>query len=425
MSGKLFIHCPICSTENHVPADADKIIDCGACGAPVCNTKRPLNDNDIKDYQFRLEKWGKEKQIVPQAVIARHNSQIEQRRKEQSESTRLQDEIAKLKSEVDLWKTKAASLKQGATSHTNEIEKLKADIASAKDNYYQLQSANQKLAAELFTLAKDVESGAQQAEHCLRNIASEGLATFKAANVSFNQPIQARIDGLISEVSADRDSYSWKESHTETVENESILDQREAIAHSSLTSQPLEESRQFQPNEEAASSSGQNVLSSENRVSGDSVVQGQPIPTWLSEYNTLGSPPAAKKFKERYQAKKLTVPQDSLEHQRIAPDSGAPIFIEGEGIGSYWGIQSSSTQACFLLLDKERFRFNNVNCESITVCYDFNGHSKDQFKHFKVSDYILDSYKIVRSAQIIALSEQGQWKLSSRGAIEFERKPQP
>jgi hypothetical protein len=144
-------------------------------------------------------------------------------------------------------------------------------------------------------------------------------------------------------------------------------------------------------------------------------------PAWLPDYNALDSLIEARGFRKKSGATPLIVSQRTLEKQRVALDEAQPVLLPGAG--SYWCIYDKFTKIYFLLLNRETFRFNDTNYESITTCYDFNELAKQDIKLFKSNDYRLNAYQVLQPAQVVPTDENGEaWQLSLRGRLSFARK---
>lgn len=430
----LFIKCPICERENKASTGGDKkVIACSKCEAPVYDTTRPLSTADIASYQALLKQWGEKYRKSDPDRLQRQITTTKEHYQRQSEINKLEEKITELQTEVGQRKEENRYLQESydvaitqAQHHRAGLEKqkdtLQSDIESLQQAYKQTQNQYSLLQQEMAEL---IEQGKLEREKRTQYINSvlakfgDKLKEAEAAKASANSFIENAISKLRSnEFAGDQEKNNDEKDATEffddksknveetNVQPEITDDDSGNVAAISIT----------EDTDEPSVNGSYNAISTASAIA-DNAIQR---PEWIQKYNEL-TPEDARIFRENYGALRLTIPQNSLENQRVALDEAMPIFVEG--LGSYWCIQYLPTGCYFLVLDRERFKFNNSNYESITVCYNFNCLNETQLKQFNPSKYDLNIYEITQPAEVVPIAETGEWRLRSRGWLEFQEKP--
>jgi hypothetical protein len=452
----LLINCPICDSENHqsFSTGGSPIIACWQCGAPICDSNRPVIS--MSSYQDQLKQWGRKFRESNATKIETHIKGNAENRQQQIENTELRQKVIDVQAEVEdrnqkiqifqrefesqlsqqrssfqadikEWEKKYQLLKAQYESELKKHAVLQTDIENWKSNYRVLQDKHATSQSGLTSLLKIVQESNQGRDRYIETMLN-GFETkwkkFKATESKVDKSILAKISGLITNDISQYGSTEtfpdiWEKDYIEGLDN-SLVD---VSAQGENTASESSIKNETTPNDGASNipveqsskiAAFGNDLSTIGEIDIESIFQP---PLWIAQYNHL-LPSDARHFKETHNAKRFTVPQDSLENQRVTLD--APIFIEGAG--SYWCIYDTDQNAYFLVLDRERFRFNDSNYESITVCYNFNRLNQSDFKYFEASDYELNVYQINQPAQVVPIEDTGRWQLFTRGWLEFREK---
>lgn len=430
MSGNLLINCPICDRENQVSAVRDKkIIVCRNCGAPIYDTTRPANENDISSYQAILKQWGEQyRKSNPDRLQKQIESKVSQNQHEVKIAA-LNEEISRLQNEVKDWQKKCkydeeryqsalSESKSKLAALTQQYTDLQTDVSSQKRNYQQAQNQYLSLQENLINIFEDFHNRNTEKTHSVDSILIEFNAKWEevrtiesAANDSIENALRRLLpdDCVINHAD---------ESHRDG----SVLETREdPVNITDAQSVPTKESKDGSAvpsidDDFSISPVADSLESAVSDTKSEIATQG---PQWMMEYNEL-SLNEARSFRERYDARRLTISQNNLAKQRVTFDE-ITLFVDG--LGSYWCIYDAPTSSYILVLDKEKFSFNSSNYESITVCYDFNALNQSNLKDFDSSHYDLNDYKIEQPAQVVPKEEHGQWQLHQRGRLSFTEKP--
>lgn len=136
--------------------------------------------------------------------------------------------------------------------------------------------------------------------------------------------------------------------------------------------------------------------------------------SWLNEYNQTRNFDLAK---DRM-AIEVAATEDSLGDRWLAREK--PVIFE-EGTGSYWLIKTTES-AGYLVPNKQKFRFNEHNLDSIQICFDLNQAESIDPTPFDPSQFTLPQFEIVYPAHMSQTEEEGRWQLDKRGLIKFPPK---
>ncbi|MEM8503673.1 MAG: hypothetical protein AAF716_11040 [Cyanobacteria bacterium P01_D01_bin.1] len=327
------------------------------------------------------------------------------------ESDQQSQQIITLQADLDRRNQATAKLEADLNERSGQIAALKAELDD------QIQKTT-KLQVDLETTKTKCESW-EKTYADFRLTAAGFTKTLQTVYENQVKSIVAQLSHLIEDGSTDSGHSKGAEQNHQS--NDSLLQSKHQQPKNQQPSSSLPpQDKVTQPVAEKESEHPSNPSALEH-ASASHTSAAQPIvPAWLEYYNNLDSPQAARDFKNRTGAESLIVSQSSLEHQRVALGDPSPVLLKGSG--SYWRIYDDTTQKHFLLMNRETFRFNDTNYESITACYDFNDLIKSNIKLFKANDYKLNTYRIMQPAQVIPSESGEEWQLSLRGRLCFKKK---
>ena len=451
---KNMIGCLVCGNQNYCPPAApDKIINCSKCGAPVYDHTRPATVHDFKAYRDRLSDWGKqygatiEAKNKIKAQLPAHSSQqgiapLDAQVQRSSQTP----QIATLQADLETQKAKCKSLEETHVNLQADLENQKAKCKSLEEIHANLQADLENQKARCKFSEDKHDSFCRSVEQHIRQIYvqeqeesdfldekvaifAQGWKKYSRQRAAKNEPAFIQLYKLMTDDSAVGGFRQWIElseakskdgSDSEAVGDDSKSEQQshpsekkaDVVIELADSAQPPEHIKEVTDNTPAPVSEPKSFTISQT-------VEAV-APVWLDEYNALESSIASRQFRKRSNAISLIVSQKTLENQRVALDDSDPILLAGAG--SYWCIYDEITKIYFLLLNRETFRFNDTNYESITACYDFNDFTKQNIKFFKANDYKLNTYEIRQPAQVIPTKNEKEWQLSVRGRLVFPKK---
>jgi len=454
MATETLVNCPLCKFENHLAHDGAKIVDCRSCGAPIFNPKRPTSGSDLSNYQEKLRQWGEEDRKISKEHVKAHAFIAEQKKQQQHADGQLKQENTKLRAdltllqqdhakEIEAYKAKA---QRSSNTLQGEKEALAVDYAKAQQCLATLQAEretltqlNEQLAHEKAILSSSVDELEEHFEtyrrkndgyidHLEKEI-SKSLSQLIQRKKEWEAPILEKIEYLRSGLPSDAGRAQQVE-QTETVQqtaasSDSRAAQKEKIEnttkpHTALKSQAAGAASIII----SSTAEGEPAAGEPAEAAYDINQVSNSAPAWVHQYNALSTNRAnLPAFKSAYRPTKLMIPRDILERRWTAFNTSEPVFfLQGTaGTGSYWLIESEA--ANHLVLDRDRFLFNNSNYRSINACYDFNEYDESTIKDFQHSRYNLSHYTIFEPAEVISTDEEGTWQLSKRGRIIFAPKP--